>query len=118
MYVVRVRRRAYTREHARVETRQSERERRENGGKERLCKKEKETEGRRERERERERHHGNERERDPSFSLARGWGRPFSRVLNIFMMAAGAGGAAWKWRVGGGCRDGGRRPEVAWDGMG
>lgn len=46
-------------------------------------------------------------ERDPSFSLARGWGRPFSRVLNIFMMAAGAGGAAWKWRVGGGCRDGG-----------
>lgn len=29
-------------------------------------------------------------ERDPGFSLARGWGRPFSRVLNIFMMAAGA----------------------------
>jgi len=24
------------------------------------------------------------------------------------MMAAGAGGAAWKWRVGGGCRDEGR----------
>lgn len=37
-----------------------------------------------------------------SFSLAREWGRPFSRVLNIFMMAAGAGGAAWKWGVGGG----------------
>lgn len=52
-------------------------------------------------------------ERDPSFSLARGWGRPFSRVLNIFMMAAGAGGAAWKWRVGGGCSDEGwRRPGV------
>lgn len=47
-------------------------------------------------------------ERDPSFSLARGWGRPFSRVLNIFMMAAGAGGAAWKWRVGGGCEGRGR----------
>jgi len=27
------------------------------------------------------------------------------------MMAAGAGGAAWKWRVGGGCSDEGwRRP--------
>lgn len=66
----------------------------------------------RERERERWRDEGKEKEngtvtregceREPSFSLARGWGRPFSRVLNIFMMAAGAGGAAWKWRVGGG----------------
>ena len=27
--------------------------------------------------------------RERSFSLAREWGRPFSRVLNIFMMAAG-----------------------------
>lgn len=96
VHVVRVRRRTCTREHAR-------------------CRDERKRERKREREKERKEGKEKERmdgirktcERDPSFSLARGWGRPFSRVLNIFMMAAGAGGAAWKWRVGGGCRDGG-----------
>lgn len=104
VHVVRVRRRACTlvsREERKEQVRKRERERRRDEGKE----KENGTVTR------------EGCERDPSFSLARGWGRPFSRVLNIFMMAAGAGGAAWKWRVGGGCRDGGQagrgRPGVA-----
>lgn len=68
---------------------------------------EKEEQRVRSRERRRERGRECERERwrrvrERSFSLAREWGRPFSRVLNIFMMAAGVGGAAWKWEVGGG----------------